>query len=134
MFNSKKLAVVETTNTVIGEGVKLISAKLSGIGSLRIDGEFTGDIEIDGEAILGESGCVYGNITSRQALIAGKVEGFIKCKASIHATQTATISGDIEACALIIDEGANFNGSCKTTNQFDSKMNQITTSSESNYV
>ena len=126
MFSNKKAVVIEATNTVIGEGVKLVSAKLTGMGSLRIDGEFTGDIEIEGEIILGESGCVYGNITSRQALIAGTVEGMIKCKASIHATQTSKISGDLEGSALIIDEGANFNGSCKTVNQItNTTVNQL---------
>jgi len=134
MFNSsnKKTVVTKATHTVIGEGVKLVSANLTGIGSLRIDGEFTGDIEMEDEVILGENGCVYGNISSRQALIAGTVEGFIKCKASIHATRNSSISGDIEASALIIDEGAKFNGSCKTVNQItNTTISQLTTSIDS---
>lgn len=100
------------TNTVIGEGVTLEAAKLTGEGSARIDGKFVGDVELDGDLILGESGIVEGNVQVRSAMLAGKVEGNILCQTRLHIAGTALISGMVESQSLVVDEGAAFNGSC----------------------
>ena len=113
MFKSKKIITSDVTNTVIGEGIRIDASRLSGLGSLRIDGEFSGEIDIDGELILGESGRIIGNIKARQALLAGKVEGNVTCRASVHVTHSASLLGNVIATALIVDEGAVFNGNCQ---------------------
>lgn len=100
------------TSTVIGEGVTLETAKLTGEGSVRIDGKFVGDVELDGDLILGESGSVEGNVQVRSALLAGRVDGNIQCQTRLHIAGTALINGMVESQSLVVDEGAAFNGSC----------------------
>lgn len=112
MFNGKK-SEYDGFSTVIAKGVKVEGATLTGVGMVRIDGEFLGEMDIDGEVILGESGTFEGNIHSKSALVAGKVLGNLFVVGSVHLTSTSEINGNIEATSLVIDEGASFSGNSK---------------------
>lgn len=112
MFGAKKVNNT-ITSTVIGDGIQINGAMLRGTGGVRIDGEYVGDIEINGNIIIGETGIVKGNIRVSHALVAGKVEGNISCTSGVHLATTAKLYGNIDATALIIDEGAIFSGNCR---------------------
>jgi len=101
-------------NTFIGPGITLESEKLSGSESVRIDGLFTGNIDLDGYLQVGESGRIDGNIQVSYALIAGEVRGKILCRATVHLASTARVYGDIATGRIIVDEGAVYEGFCKT--------------------
>ncbi len=111
MFAKKE--TTEATNTIIGEGVRLEAALLTGSRSVRVDGEFWGDINIDGSLILGETGSIYGNVTVKYMLVAGRIDGNITCNGALHLASSCIINGDIDTVGLIVDEGACMNGSCK---------------------
>ena len=111
MLTKKKFS--DVTGTVIGEGVRLKSALLSGNDSVRIDGIFEGDIRISGSLILGETGVIEGDLSAKHALIAGRITGNVFCGTTVHITATAVINGNVEAQAFVVDEGAVFNGNCK---------------------
>ena len=106
------------TGTVIGAGFTMHAARLSGDdnGSLRIDGNVIGNIEINGVLNLGETGFIDGDITADSARIAGRVMGNIQCKAALHLTGNAEVMGDIMAGTLIVDDGVVFHGLCQTMN------------------
>ena len=99
-----------TTNTIIGEGVKIEGAKITGKGSIRIDGTLLGELELSGNVIVGENGSIEGNIKVDHALIAGTLQGNVICREGIHLAPTAKLTGNIEATSLIIDDGAIFSG------------------------
>lgn len=118
MFNSKKNlgGSPSFAETVIGKGTRIAGGALSGIASVRIDGEFIGTIDIDGDLILGESGNIEGDIRARSAMVAGRARsGRIICKDSLHIVSTGNIYGDVQVCSLIVDEDAVFIGNCKMT-------------------
>ncbi len=112
MFSSKKVES-EGYSTLIAQGIKLEGAKLSGIGMVRIDGSFIGDVDIDGEIILGESGEFEGTITAKNALIAGRMTGDVHVAETTHLDTTAVVAGNIETDKLVVDEGACFSGHSK---------------------
>lgn len=118
MFSSNKKVKTSTnvTNTVIGEGMTVEAARLSGVGSLRIDGDYSGIIDIDGELVLGETGRIDGDIRARRILLAGKVQGNIDCMTLLHVTHTASLVGNVVASSFMVDEGAVFNGQCQMNN------------------
>jgi cytoskeletal protein CcmA (bactofilin family) len=109
-----KKDLVKPANTFIGEGVTLRARKLSGSESVRIDGVFIGDIDLDGYLQVGETGSIQGNLQVAYALIAGEIAGNIQCSATVHLSATAKVQGDITTGKVIMDEGAVFYGYCKT--------------------
>ncbi|MCL1884820.1 MAG: polymer-forming cytoskeletal protein [Defluviitaleaceae bacterium] len=113
MLFFKKAAVVsdlDTPSTVIGRDVYLEAARMKGTESVRIDGIFKGNIEIDGSLVLGDSGSVTGDIRSSYFLVAGEVNGNISCATQLHFASTSKVVGDVQASSLIVDEGAQVSG------------------------
>jgi len=106
------------TGTIIGAGFTIQAAKLSGDdnGSMRIDGNVIGNIEINGVLNLSDSGFVDGDVLADSARVAGRVMGNIQCKSALHLTGTSEVMGDILTGTLIIDDGAVFHGLCQTLN------------------
>ena len=111
MFKFSKKDIYETdAATIIGKGMRIEANLLSGSGIVKIEGEYYGEVYIDGELILEKSGCINGNIKVKIAYISGSITGNIKCSDLLHITSTGKITGDIESSAILMDEGAIFIG------------------------
>ncbi|MCL2227531.1 MAG: polymer-forming cytoskeletal protein [Oscillospiraceae bacterium] len=117
MIQKKQNATVNSknTDTIIGEGIIFEKAMLKGAGVIRVDGKFSGTIDIDGHIILGERGSINGEITVDSALFAGKYQGNLCVKGTLHMTSTAILTGRVDAGKLIMDEGAKLSGTCNVT-------------------
>jgi len=102
----------KNTDTIIGEGIIFENAYLRGSGVIRIEGRFSGSIDIQGHIILGETGAVSGDLCADSALFAGNYQGSLSIRDTLHLTATAVLTGNVETAKLIIDEGAVLNGSC----------------------
>ena len=102
------------TPTVIGRGVKLEAASLTGQDKARIDGDFCGDVDILA-LIVGESGCVTGDIRAKCVEISGRVTGNIFGGIVVHIKSTAHVEGCIETQTLITEKGSWFCGQCQMT-------------------
>ena len=111
----KKVAeqALNAPNTVIGEGMSLEAIRMTGAESVRIDGTYKGNLELDGSLVLGDSGNIVGNVEASYFLVAGEITGNIKCHTQLHFASTAKITGDIEAQSLIVDEGSQISGRYK---------------------
>jgi len=101
---------LDTPNTVIGKGVYLEAARMTGQESIRIDGIYKGTIEIEGSVVLGDTGSITGNVNANYFLVAGEMTGNIKCATQLHFASTAKVEGDIQASSLIVDEGCQVSG------------------------
>ncbi|MCL2099616.1 MAG: polymer-forming cytoskeletal protein [Oscillospiraceae bacterium] len=104
---------LKTVNTVLGKGMRMDATMLAGEGVVQIEGEFHGEVDINGELVLEKSGYVNGNIKTNIASISGNVTGNIKCSELLHITQTGKIKGDIECTTILMDKGAVFIGYSK---------------------
>ncbi len=81
--------------------------------ALRIDGKFNGELITDnGELVVGKTGNVKANVKVRSAFIEGRVEGNIKASEKVEFKQKAQLMGDLQAKALVIEEGVVFVGKC----------------------
>jgi len=105
----------KNTDTILGEGIVFENASLKGCGIIRIDGKFSGTIDIEGHIIIGETGFISGEVSADSALVAGTYNGNMRITNTLHMTSTASLSGKIETGKLIIDEGAQLNGTCSVT-------------------
>ncbi|MCL2748338.1 MAG: polymer-forming cytoskeletal protein [Oscillospiraceae bacterium] len=98
--------------TVIGRGVRLEAARLTGEEQIRIDGEYTGDVD-SSVLVIGESGCVTGDIRARTVEVFGRVVGNICGGDVVHIKASAHVEGSIETRSLITEKGSWFNGNCQ---------------------
>jgi len=106
----------KAANTFIDQGVVIEGKKLSGSESVRIDGHFIGDVDLEGYLQIGETGIIEGDLKVSYALIAGVVYGNIVCRATVQLAPTAKVRGNIMSNNIIIDEGAVFYGYCQMNN------------------
>lgn len=126
MFSSSKVQP-DTSNsknskidTIIGPSTT-IQGTLNATGTIRIDGQYNGDIYTETDLIVGETGVVKGNISALNTTLSGMVNGNIKCSGLIELLPTAQLVGDIEAKNVSINTGAIFKGKClMVTKQEDS--------------
>lgn len=94
------------------------SAKISGsvrASICRIEASVEGGVECQEELELGPAGRLNSDaMAGKKMILAGDVKGNVTCGGLIHALSTAKITGNIRARMIVIDEGAVFNGTCKT--------------------
>lgn len=117
MFNRKeRMPVVDapgkTIITIIGNGMEG-TGRLFGKGSVRIDGKYEGDIEVDGDVVIGQTGSVIGNIKASALSIAGALHGDTSISGKLEVLPTGTLIGDAKIGSLVIEEGAMLKGHCE---------------------
>jgi cytoskeletal protein CcmA (bactofilin family) len=110
LFKKSLPAEIDSPGTVIGQGVCIEAARIVGRDSVRIDGEFKGNVELDGSLVLGETGSITGDVRAKYFLVAGEVSGNIYCETQLHFASTARVLGDVNTPNLILDEGSQVTG------------------------
>lgn len=112
MFKKQKKPMEEVTSTLIGPGTEF-KGTLKDRGSIRVDGKFEGEIQTEGNVIIGEDADVQANIKANGVVIAGKVVGDIDCEGKVEIFSEGSLEGKVKALNLVIAEGAFFNGECR---------------------
>src|SRR5947209_802557 len=82
-------------------------------GSVRLLGTIQGEIESKSTIIVEEKARVTARLTAQQVTVAGQVDGQIYCEGRVEIRPTGRVTGEINAGALIVQEGAYFDGSSK---------------------
>lgn len=95
-------------DTVVGS-TSQIDGKFTSSGNVRMDGQFTGTLEITGNILVGESAEIHADINARNISIAGTVRGNVTGH-KVQLLRTGKIWGDISASALTTEEGAFIDG------------------------
>lgn len=98
--------------SILSHGLKF-EGKLSSEGNVRIDGDFTGDIIINGNLTLGEKSVVNGNIKATNITISGKVDGIVEAAEKMVLESSSRMIGDLSAKILVVNEGSVFDGKSK---------------------
>ena len=101
----------QTTNTVIGvnsnfRGTLMVS------GTLKINGEFEGDILNCERIEVGEHGVMRADIEVKEALILGRVYGNIRALGGIEMKSGAHVEGDVSGMTVAMEPGVYFSGRC----------------------
>lgn len=80
--------------------------------TMRIDGKFNGKISSKNELIVGESAHIEGDIHVGRIAISGTVVGKIVADTRVEIHRNGKVYSDVDTPALIIEEGAIFQGNC----------------------
>lgn len=89
----------------IAEGTTM-SGNLSSEGSIRIDGEFDGNLETQGRLVIGERGQVTGTIRCKQCEVEGKLDGEVVVEELLALKGSSRVEGDVKYGQLSVEEGA----------------------------
>lgn len=115
MIRKKNNSSPQSFDTLIGKNASFEGTfKTSGL--LRIDGKFDGDIEVDGDAIVGKDGHITGSVKTNNIEISGVVEGNILCSEQLKISSSGKVLGDIEVGSFVVEEKGIFDGKCKMKN------------------
>jgi cytoskeletal protein CcmA (bactofilin family) len=87
--------------------------KLSFRDTVRIDGNFSGEISSDNTLIVGETGQIQATIHSVCVVISGFVEGDVHASDQIVLHKSAVVNGNLESPVIVMEEGAQLNGSVR---------------------
>jgi len=82
-------------------------------GSVRLLGTIQGEIESKATIIVEEKARVTARLTAQQVTVAGQVDGQIFCEGRVEIRPTGRMTGEINAGALIVQEGAYFDGNSR---------------------
>jgi len=79
-------------------------------GTVRIDGRLEGSVRRAGSIIIGTDAVVQGNVSAREVVVGGSVQGNINAVDRVELQPTSVVTGDVEANAVLIQEGATLRG------------------------
>ncbi len=96
----------------IDQGTEL-EGTLRAKGTVRIDGEFRGEVVSENAVIVGETGALEATIRSKNVIISGAVAGNVVASRQLVLHKTARLHGNVETPSLILEQGALFNGKSK---------------------
>lgn len=94
--------------TVLGASTDL-EGVLRSSSNVRLDGTFTGTLEISGNVLIGETAKIKADVNAKNISIAGAVHGNVVGK-KVQLLRTGRVWGDISATALTTEEGAFIDG------------------------
>ncbi|MEA2656692.1 MAG: hypothetical protein QOI23_2057 [Chloroflexota bacterium] len=101
--------LVEQKSTVLGRDDAL-SGRLQLRGGGHVLGNFTGQIECDGDLFIGPEAHVEADIRTEKVTIAGFVRGNIIAVSRLKITNTGRLEGDAKVGALVVQEGGVHHG------------------------
>jgi len=90
-----------------------IHGTLNFTGTMRIDGRIEGQIVTSGTLIVGEGGQVHADIQANVVVCGGAIEGNVIAKERVQLLAPSVLTGTVRTPLLIIEEGAQFNGTCE---------------------
>ncbi len=99
------MARMSSDASVLGANTT-VAGRLSGKGSLRIEGKVSGDVSVTGPVDLAAGSSVEGDVAAESLEIAGALAGDAKCSGPIHVRSGATIKGDLVGSSVSIEAGS----------------------------
>lgn len=97
--------------SIIAQGCKF-DGNIEVRGTLRIEGEFKGEISVPESLVVGKTGVVHAKVKVKNAIIGGQFFGNIEAENKIELQSGSHLEGDIKTKRLVIDEGVFFEGNC----------------------
>jgi len=102
-----------TLSGFVGNGT-MLTGEATFKGMLRVDGHLSGRVNSqDGTLIVSSNGQVDANVEVAVAQIYGTVNGDVIATKRIEMGRVARVTGNIQTPALVIENGAIFEGSCR---------------------
>lgn len=97
--------------TVIAAGTT-ITGRIDSNQTVRIEGNFIGDINGRGKIITFPDSSVQGNVEADELIVGGNIKGELSASTSITIQNTGVVEGSIQSDTIVIEKGGLFEGDC----------------------
>lgn len=87
-----------------------ISGRISGDGELSVQGTVEGDVALQAPLTVEEQGRVIADVDADKVVVHGELKGEVVARESIELLAGSTVTGNLRAPRIIIQEGARFQG------------------------
>jgi cytoskeletal protein CcmA (bactofilin family) len=109
-YNPVKTTSAPIEQATIGRTL-VIKGELSGAEALYIDGRVEGKISLpDHRVTIGRNGSAQANITAREVVVLGKVNGNIDCSDRVDIRSEGSVTGDVSTMRISVEDGAVLKG------------------------
>ena len=96
--------------SIIGPGMK-ITGDCESDGTIRVEGTIEGSVNAAKSVVVGKEGIVVGDITTQDAIVAGRVNGSVTAESRVELQASCRIEGDIRSRRVKLEEGGQIDGS-----------------------
>ena len=111
-FNASEEGLHGRVDSVIGNNAE-IKGDIIASGIIRIDGKVHGNVSSGGTVIIGKDGSVNGDVKAQEVRVSGQVSGDVVAEARVEIMANGQLKGNIKAPAIVVTEGAVFEGHCE---------------------
>lgn len=108
----KPPAAPQNSSSVISHGTSVVG-RCKTRGRVQIEGRMEGSMEAEEGISIGKDGVVIGDITTRNAVIDGRIQGKLNIASLVRLQATCDVNGEINTGRILIEEGATVNVTVK---------------------
>ena len=102
--------MVTAEQATIGKSL-IVKGEVSGSESLYIDGKIEGSISLPGNRVtVGRNGQVAASVSAREIVVLGKIRGNCTASDRVDIRSEGSLTGDVIAARISIEDGAFFKG------------------------
>jgi cytoskeletal protein CcmA (bactofilin family) len=83
-----------------------VTGRVSGTGSLRVEGQVRGDVDVGGEAQIASGGSVEGNISASRLDVSGSLQGDVRVEGAVVIRKGAVVRGELHGAEVAIEPGS----------------------------
>jgi len=98
----------------VGESIR-IQGQIVSHEEIVMNGEISGQLELDQRLTIGAKGKVEANIVAKEVIIGGSVKGNVNAQERITLRAGANLVGDVKTAGIVIEDGAYFKGGIDIT-------------------
>jgi cytoskeletal protein CcmA (bactofilin family) len=106
---------------IIGKTTR-VRGRVSGDGSLVIEGTVEGDIDVRGDLTIAEGGRATSSIEAEAVTLRGELDGDVKARGVVRIEAGARVRGDMQGESVSLDEGAEFVGRLDATFELPAEL------------
>lgn len=118
--NSEEQKTTKTSPTILSSTMNIVG-DLVCVGDIKVDGHITGNINTMGRVIIGETGCVFGDIRATEVIIKGTVQGKLECAGTLTLFAPAIVKGNLLYNEVVIEEGVDLAGNLDKVDMEEAK-------------
>jgi cytoskeletal protein CcmA (bactofilin family) len=90
-----------------------VTGKLSFATPTRIEGKLKGEVRATDLLVIGAQATVQAAVYAQKLVVLGEVRGEVQGASRVEICSGGRLFGDVETKALVVQEGATFEGRCK---------------------
>jgi cytoskeletal protein CcmA (bactofilin family) len=102
-------SAVARDESVVGRGAR-VRGRVSGDGSLRVEGQVEGEIAVSGDLSIDEGAVITGDVEAHAVTISGALTGDVSARGPVAIRATAKVAGNMGGAEVSLEEGASFTG------------------------